>query len=159
MTRLYTLKEAKRWKQRAALMLALATGLVALALIVCIALCTQVNTGNAQSLLSATITLFTLAGWTAILLGYFGYLPARAQAEHIGGMTTGTEEELEGVLTLLPETFRIPKSVTVRRATLDTPQGPVSLSVSAALSRQLPTGVPLRVLTVRRFVAGYEVIA
>lgn len=159
MTRLFTPEEAKRWHQRASLTLTLSVGLVALALAVCIILCTQVNTGNAQTLLLTASALFTLAGWAAILLMYFVHAPAKAQAEHIFGMLNGEVTLLEGTLTLHRETFRIPKSVTVRKATLTTAEGPVSVSVSAALAGRLPAGVPLRVETVRRFISAYEVIA
>lgn len=159
MKHLYTPEEARRWKARASRTKAFSIGALALALAVCILLCTRVTTANAQTLLLWAIALFTLAGWTAILLMYLVYAPARAQAVHIGGMVSAEAECAEGVLTLLKETFPIPKSITVRKATLQTAEGPVSLSVSAALARQLPVGVPLRVMTVRRFITAYEVIA
>lgn len=160
MKHLYTREEALRWRRRASLSLGISIAAVTLALTVCIILCTQVSTANAQTLLLSVIVLFTLAGWTAILLLYFSYAPAKAQAEHIRGMLAEEPQPCEGVLTLHRETFRIPKSVTVRKATLLTDDGPVSLSVSAGLARMLPrNSVRVRVWTVRRFITAYEVIA
>jgi len=160
MKRLYTPEAARRWKRRASFTRLIAPGLVALALMVCILLCTMVTTANARQMMFACIALFTLAGWACILLWYFVYTPAQAQALHIGGMFTQAEETYEGVLTIHRDSFRIPKSVTVRKATLDTADGPVSLSVSAALAGQFPAnGSKVRVLTVRKFIVAYEVCA
>ena len=160
MIRLYTPEAAQRWKRRASLTRAIAPSLVALALIVCIILCTMVNTANAQQMMFACMGLFTLAGWTCILLLYCVYAPAQAQALHIGGMFTQAEEAHEGLLRVHRDSFRIPKSVTVRKVTLDTAEGPLSLSVSAALAEQLPqNGTRVRVRTVRKFIVAYEVCA
>lgn len=157
---LYTFQEAKRWKQRSAFALAASAGVVALALAVCIVLCTQVGTANAQALLLCAITLFTLAGWTAILLLCFMHAPAKAQAEHIRGILAEEPQLHEGTLTMHRDSFRIPGSITVRKATLLTDDGPLSLNVSAGLAKKLPgSAAHLRVWTVRRFITAYEVIA
>jgi len=154
----YTSQEAKRWQRRAKNCLIFSAALIVLALGACIVMCLMVTTANAQKLQLAAVSLFTLAGWTDILLFFFVYAPARAQAEHIGGMLTQEPLVHEGVLTLLPEVFRIPRSITVRKASLMTADGAISLSVSAALSRQLPQGKPLRVWTVRGFITAWEVL-
>ena len=157
---LYTFQEARRWKQRSTSALAASAGVVTLALAVCIVLCTQVSTANAQALLFWVVTLFTLAGWTAILLLCFMYAPAKAQAEHIRGILAEEAQIHEGTLTMHRDSFRIPGSITVRKATLLTEDGPLSLNVSAGLANKLPDGaVHLRVWTVRRFITAYEVIA
>lgn len=160
MIRLYTPESARRWKRRASLALGLAFGLVGLGLAVCIFLCTRVNTANSQALLFACIAVFTLCGWACILLLTFAYAPAKAQAIHIGGMFSAQSETFEGVLTVHRESFRIPKSVTVRKATLQTAEGDFSLNVCAALVPQLPrNGATVRLTAVRRYITGYEVIA
>lgn len=160
MIRLYTPEAAQRWKRRAWLTLTLSLGLVALATIINIILCGQVNTANATTLQLTCIALFALAGWACILLLYYVYAPARAMATHIGGMFSAPSETYEGVLTVHKDSFRIPKSVTVRKATLETAEGPVALSVSAGLVHKLPkNGSALRVTTVRKYITGYEVIA
>lgn len=160
MVRLYTPESARYWKHRATFLFAFSIALVVLALAVNIILCTRVNTANAQTMQIACITLFTLAGWACILLLWFAYTPAKALAVHIGGMFSAESEIHEGVLTIHKESFRIPKSVTVRKATLATAEGPLALSVSAALVPQLPkSGTSVRVTTVRKYITGYEVIA
>lgn len=157
---LYTTEEARRWKRRSAFALTASAGVVALALAICIVLCTQVNTANARTLLLCAITLFTLAGWTGILLLCFVHAPAKAQAEHIRGILAEEPQLHEGILTLQRDSFRIPGSIAVRKATLLTEEGPVSLNVSAGLAKKLPGGsAHLRVWTVRRFITAYEVIA
>lgn len=160
MIRLYTPEAARQWKRRACVTLALALGLVALALVANIVMCTRVDTGNAAALQTACIALFTLAGWACILLLYFAYAPAKAQAVHMAGMFSAPSETHEGVLTIHRESFHIPHSVTVRKATLETAEGTLSLSVSAGLVHKLPkNGARVRVTTVRKYITGYEVIA
>ncbi len=160
MIRLYTPESARQWKRRAALLLGFSIGLVVLALMVNIVLCTRVNTANAQTLQITAIALFMLAGWACILLLYFAYAPAKAQAVHIGGMFSAESETYEGVLTIHKESFHIPKSVTVRKATLETAEGPLTLNISAGLVHQLPkNGTAVRVTAVRKYITGYEVMA
>ena len=160
MIRLYTPESARRWKRRAALLMSLALGLVALALVINIILCTKITTANAQTLQGVCIGLFTLAGWSCILLLYFAYTPAKAQAVHMAGMFSAPSETFEGTLTIHKDSFRIPRSVTVRKATLETADGPLSLSVCAALVPRLPgNGTRVRLTTVRKYITGYEVIA
>lgn len=158
MVRLYTHENACRFQRRAQVSLWLSLGLMAAATAVCIFLCTRLTTANTQAFLLADIILFTLAGWTAMLVLYFAYAPAHAQAAHMLGMLSAEPETCEGTLELLRETFRIPKSITVRKACLHTDEGTLSLSVSAGVARQLPQGKRLRVWTVRRYITAYEVL-
>lgn len=158
MVRLYTNEEGCRWQRRARVSLGAALGLLAAALGVCIFLCTRLTTANAQTLLLADIALFTLAGWVCMLVLYFIYAPAKAQATHIAGMMSQEPEMFEGTLTLRRETFHIPKSITVRKADLRTADGTLLLSVSNGLCRQLPQGKKLRVWTVRKYITAYEVM-
>ncbi len=160
MVRLYTPEAARHWQRRAWITFSLSLGLVALATIINIILCGRVNTANAAALQVACTLLYVLAGWACILLLYFVYAPARAMATHIGGMFSAESETHEGVLTVHKDSFHIPKSVTVRKATLETTEGPLSLSVSSGLVHKLPkNGSTVRVTTVRKYITGYEVIA
>lgn len=160
MKRLYTPEASQHWQRRASLARIIGPGLVVLALIVCIVLCTMVNTANAQQMLFACMSIFTLAGWICIFLLYAVWAPARAQATHIAGMLEQEPELYEGELTIHSDSFRIPKSVTVRKAALNTTDGVLSLSVSAALAEQFPAnGTKVRVWTVRKFIVAYEVCA
>lgn len=158
MNRLYTPQAAQHWQHRAKTSLYLSLGLMAAATAVCILLCTRLTTANTQTLLLTDIALFTLAGWAAMLVLYFVYAPAKAQASHIAGMLAAEPETYEGVLELRKETFHIPKSITVRKASLHTPDASLTLNVSAGLSRQLPQGKRLRVWAVRKYITAYEVL-
>lgn len=160
MKRLYTPAEAQRWRRRTGISLAFCVALAVLVPAVCILLCTRVNTANATRLLLTNIVLFTAAGWAVILTLYYLYAPAKAQALHIEGMLSEEPQVYEGVYSLHPGAFHIPKSITVRSAAIASDEGSASLHVSAALARQLPpSGTMLRVWTVRRFIIAYEVIA
>lgn len=159
MIRLYTHEAAWGFQRRAKVSLGLSLGLMGAALAVCIFLCTRLTTANTQSLLFTTIALFTLAGWAAMLVLYFVYAPAKAQASHMLGMLSAQAETYEGTLELTRDTFRIPKSITVRKACLHTQAGSISLNISAGLARQLPQGKRLRVWAVRRYITAYEVLA
>lgn len=159
MQHFYTPGAAHSWKRRASFLLCFSLGLVAAALAVCIIFCTRVTQANAQTLLLASIALFTLAGWTCILLLSFAYAPARANTVHFACMLAEQPETLQGMITLHRESFRIPKSVTVRKVTLETDEGSLSLSVNASLAHLLPAnGSAVRVNTVRKFITGCEVI-
>lgn len=158
MNRLYTLQAAQHWQRRAQVSLWLSLGLMAAATAVCILLCTQLTTLNTQRRLLTDIILFALAGWVSMLVLYFVYAPARAQASHITGMLAAEPEAHEGVLELRRETFRIPKSITVRKVCLHTDEGDLTLSISASLSHQLPQEQRLRVWTVRKYITAYEVL-
>lgn len=160
MKQLYTADEARRWRRRTRVSMTVCAVLSAAALFVCILLCTRVTTANARQLLLTNVALFTLAGWTDILVLYCIHAPAKALATHMESMLAEERQVHEGVYTLKPGTFHIPGSVTVRSVSLMTEEGPVSLNLSAALVRQLPPdGTNLRVQTVRRFIIAYEVIA
>lgn len=159
MVRLYTHQDLCRWQRRKRRSLGLAMGLLAAATAVCILLCTHLTTANTQRLLLADITLFTLAGWIAMLVLYFTYAPAKAQANHMASMLQEEPSVLEGMLQLQEACFRIPKSITVRKASLETQEGTLSLSVCASLAWQLPQGKRLRVWAVRSYIIAYEVLA
>lgn len=160
MKRLYTPEEAQRWRRRTRISLALSIALFMVILAVCIFLCTRVDTAGARRLLMTNIVLFTLAGWTVILTLYCVHSPAKAQAVHMEGILREQEEVHEGVFTLQPGAFRIPRSIAVRSASITSEEDSLPLHISAALARQLPpSGTRLRVWTVRKFIVAYEVIA
>lgn len=158
MNRLYTAEAAQHWQRRAKTSLWLSLGLMTAATAACILLCTRLTTANTQTLLLTDIALFTLAGWASMLALYFVFAPAKAQATHITGMLAAEPDVYEGVLTLHRETFHIPKSITVRKASLHTAEGSLTLNVSASLARQLPQDKKLRVWAVRKYITAYEVL-
>ena len=88
---LYTQADALRMDRRAKVCLYFSIGLLLSALITCIVLCTQVNTGNAERMLYLVIGLFTLAGWIAILLLRLIYFPSAAVCRHMKSIIGGGE--------------------------------------------------------------------
>lgn len=130
-----------------------------LSLLACIVMCTRVCTANAERLLLAVIGTSILAGWAVILLLNFAYLPAKRQADHIRSMLDEEQETFEGVLSLSPMRFTIPRSIVIRkvRLTVAGEDEPVSLSVNAMMARYLPAnGTPVRVLTARKYIIAVE---
>lgn len=158
MQHLYTPALLRSWRLRArrTLIALLAGSLTALG--VCIALCTMVRTGNADKLLAAVAILSTLTGWAVMLCITFLLAPARAEAEHIGGILSGEAAQAEGVLTVDSQRWLIPRSIAFYKATLRTPEETVTLNVNARLAARLPgPGARVRVLTVRKFITAFEV--
>ena len=114
----YSQADTLRMGRRAKISLFLSCALIVSALIVCIALCMRVNTGNAERMLYTVIGLFTLAGWIAILLFRLVYLPSAAGYRHMKSILCGEETEMEGTLTLTPAAFQIPKGILARKVKL-----------------------------------------
>lgn len=158
MTPLYTPDRARRYRVRAQGGLIAACLLVFAAWTACAVLCAQVRTANAAALFRRVLLLSVLSGWIAIVLWRLVYRPARAEERHMDSISNDPAEEFQGVLTLYPEEFQIPKGIRVRKARLDTAEGPVSLRLDAALSRRLPAGARVRVQTVRQYITAYEVL-
>ena len=156
MTHFYTPERAKKSRLRAQISLATACAMILIAWAVCAYLCTRVRTANAALLFRWVLALSAGSGWTAILLISLAYSPARAEARHMESILKGPAEEAAGVLTLYPEEFRIPRGIRVRKARLDTPDGPVSLRLDASLAPLLPVGRSVRVQVVRQFITGWE---
>ena len=125
----------------------------------CIFLCTPVTTGNAARMLAAVVTLSTLAGWTVLLLNVFLHRPLKAQAGHIRSVAGGESVQYTGRLTVGRDGFRIPGSIVVRKAQLQTERETLTFDVNAAwVNRLPPAGTLVRVSTVRRFITAVEVI-
>lgn len=159
MTSFYTPQDARRYRLRARASLAVACALTAVAWLVCAFLCARVRTANAGLLFRWVMGLSTGSGWIAIVLLTMVFRPAQAESRHMAGiLKEQAAEEYEGVLTLLPDEFQIPRGIRVRRGTLDDGNGTVSLRLDARFTRQLPAGQRLRVRAVRQFITGFEVL-
>ena len=158
MTRIYTEAEIERQKKKASSASAFACALLGAALIVCIVLCTRVNTANARSLLFWTIGIFTLAGWIAIIVYSLIYRPCHAKAAHAEGLMKEKTQELAGQLERVSPPFHIPKSVTVRKVTIHTENGAQTLSILSDLAGLLPApGSYLKIQTARSYIIAFEV--
>ena len=157
MVSLYSKDEKNRMKKRAMLFLMIACAVLGGALIACIVLCTQVRTANAERLLYWSIGLFTAAGWFFILMISLGYKPFQAEYRHMEGILNGAEESWEGRLTVSPVSFRIPKSIVIRKVTLTDGEEKVTLNVDARFAKSLPQdGSRVRVKTVRKYITAVE---
>ena len=155
---LYTDHETERERKKAKVCLLSAGGILLAALTACVVLCFHVRTGNESRLFKLTVALFTLAGWTAILLYSLGYKPAQAEYRHREHILKGESQAYEGVLTVSGGAFRIPKSITVKKAAIATGEETVRLNLDASLAgRMPPDGTKVRVLTVRQYITAFEV--
>ena len=158
MVSLYSKDEKNRMKKRAMICLVTACAVLGGAFSACIVLCAQVRTANAERLLYWVIGLFTLAGWAFILLLSLGYWPYQAEYRHMEGILNGPEEMAEGRLTVSPATFRIPKSIVIRKAALTSGEETKTLNVDARLAKMLPkNGSYVRIKTVRKYITAAEV--
>ena len=158
---LYSQADALRMDRRAKVSLYASFGLLLSALITCIILCTQVNTGNAERMLYLVISLFTVAGWIAILLLRLVCFPSAAVCRHMKSIIGGAEEELEGRLSLSPAVFQIPKGILARKVSLavEGEEETRKLNIDDRLVKKLPTdGTRVRVRTVRKFITAIEVL-
>ena len=75
-----------------------------------------------------------------------------------GILADAAEKEYEGELRVAPGAFRIPRSITVRKASVRQGEETVSLSIDASLARCLPPdGTWVRVKAVRKYITAFEV--
>lgn len=154
---LYSQADARRMGRRARNSLYTACALLIFALTACVILCTKVNTGNAERMLYAVIGLFTLAGWTAILLFRLVYLPSAAAYRHMKSILAGEETEMEGRLALTAAAFQIPKGVLARKVTLTGEDEVFNLNLDSRNVKKLPPeGTRVRVRVVRTFITAIE---
>ena len=160
MTSLYTQERLKRMERRMKTGRALLWALSAASAAACVSLCLNTRMGNERTMFISTVTVSVLGGWTAMALTFFWWLPSRAEYRHMLGIMQGEEEEAEGVLNLTDTYFSIPRSITVRRASLETDRkdgGTLQLQVDAALGRSLPpSGTCVKVRFVRKYITAWE---
>ena len=155
MISLYSQADALRMDRRAKVSLYVSIGLLLSALIICIVLCAQVNTGNAERM------LYTVIGWIAILLLRLIYFPSAAVCRHMKSIIGGAEEELEGFLSLSPAPFQIPKGILARKVSLavEGEEETRKLNINDRFVKKLPPdGTRVRVRTVRKFITAIEVL-
>ena len=157
MTALYTPGQAAFWRRRSVRSRVVICIIFAAALLAAVILCCLVTTGNALTLQWSTVCEFTLLGWAGILLTVLVYLPARAEDLHTRGILSGEPETRTGLLTLTDQAFRIPKSIVVRKAVLQTPEETVTLNVDSKRVPLLPSGsFEAEIQTVRKYVTGFR---
>ena len=130
------------------------TGLLAFIL-----LCVLTRTGNASLMLELGWICLILSGWSAIALSVCGLKPAKARLTHWEGLLRGEPVLREGVFRMTAERFRIPRSVAVRRVLLRSGDEELRLNLDEDwVSLAPPDGSSVRLLTVRKFVTGTEIL-
>ena len=133
--------------------------LAGLALAFFVLLCLLTRTGNAQTMLRLAIAGTVLSGWWIIALWLFALEPAQAEERHLTGLAAQEPETREGRFFLTGDSFRIPRSVRVRKARLETEAEALSLNVNEKLVRCMPPdGSTVRVEIARKFITGMEVL-
>ncbi len=157
MRQLYGDTELETWRQRTACFRKWCFALLALSLLTTVPLCFFVRTENQRVLQWTAIFLFTVLEWAALLVWQLGELPARTELTHLEGILKGEPETREGIFSLLRDQVQIPKSVRVRKAILDTPEGPIHLQVNIRMIPKLPENASsVRVQMVRKFLIAWE---
>ena len=133
--------------------------LAALMLILFVTLCLLTRTGNARFMLFLTVICMVLMGWVLIFLWQFVLEPARSEKQHLEGLAAVEPETREGRFFLRADSFRIPKSVRVRKVRLETEDEILSLNLNEKLAdRMPPDGSLVRVETARKYITGMEVL-
>ena len=144
------MKQRKMWRILLLTLTALAVG-------VCVLLCTRVTTRNAARMELAVIITSILSGWVLITLRYELLVLARREAEHITHMLAGERVTYTGILSLTEDTVRIPNSIRIRRLTLQEGKDIHRLSVNVKKLKELGE-LPRQVTvsTVHDFVVALE---
>ena len=128
-------------------------------LILFVVLCLLTRTGNARGMLITAILSMILLGWGLLAFWLFAAEPARAEARHLEGLAEAETQIREGRITLDPEGFRIPKSVRVLKARLETEDETLSLNLNEKYRAAVPPdGSLVRVRTARKFITGMETL-
>lgn len=157
MTPLYTHEQAAFWRRRFVRSRLAVCILFTAALVAAVTLCCLAETRTALTLQWIAVAEFVLLGWAGILLTVLVCLPARAEDQHTNSMLAGTPETHTGTLTLSRQTFSIPKSITVRKASLQTPEETLTLNLDSARASLLPSDTfEAEVQTVRKYITGFR---
>ncbi len=121
-------------------------------------LCFFIRTGNARIMHAILLIATAIPGAAAIIVFVLFARPARQELKHLEMLRNGEKTEREGTLTVTRESFRIPKSVRVRRVILETgEERPVLLNVDERWANRLPPdGTRVRLSTVHSYIAGAE---
>lgn len=122
-------------------------------------LCLFIRTCNARTMHPVLLTATAVSGAAAIIIYVLFTRPARQELKHLEMLRNGSQDVREGILTVTRESFRIPKSVRVRRVILETgEERPALLNVDERwVGRMLPDGSRVRLTTVHSYIAGAEI--
>ena len=123
-------------------------------------LCLLVRTENAGAIQAALTVSTTLLGWACILLYQLGVKETRTRLGHLEMLLEGEKEYREGRVSLTGDSFRIPKSIRIRKVLLDAGKGdPDRLSLDERwVSRMPPDGSAVRLALCHSYIAGVEIL-
>ena len=133
--------------------------LAALSLVLFVTLCLLTRTGNARIMLYSAMAVMILSGWGVIALWLFALEPARAEERHLSGLAALEPETREGRFFMTGDSFRIPRSVRIRKVRVETAEETLSLNLNERLAdRMPPDGSLVRAEIARKFITGLEVL-
>ncbi len=133
--------------------------LAGVALALFIVVCLMTRTGNAQAMLYLAMACMVLGSLAVLALWMFAAEPSRAEARHLEGLAGAEPQIREGRFSLSGDSFRIPRSVRVRKVRLETEEETLSLNLNEKLAGRMPSdGSLVRVETARKFITGMEVL-
>ena len=132
--------------------------MAAAALTVFVVLCLVTRTGNAAFMTKAAIVWAVLSGWAVVAFRAFALEPEKAEESHLTGLEAAEKKVREGRFFLREDSFRIPRSVRVRKVRLESGDETLSLNLNEKLAdRMPPDGSAVRVETARKFITAMEV--
>lgn len=159
MERFMSSETVRNSRNRANLMTRVLIAAAAAVLILFVVFCLLTRTGNARAMLIAAMICTVAGGWGVMAFWVFSVEPARAEANHLEGLAAETAQTREGRVTLDPEGFRIPKSVRVLKARLETGEETLSLNLNEKYGDWVPPdGSLVRVETAKKFIIGMETL-
>ena len=122
-------------------------------------LCLFIRTGNTRTIHPVLLIATAVPGAAAIIVWVLFTRPARQELKHLEMLRNGSQDIREGTLTVTRESFRIPKSVRVRRVILETgEERPSLLNVDERwVGRMPPDGSKVRLAAVHSYIAGAEI--
>ena len=126
-------------------------------LAVCIFLCTRVNTANEGRMELTVMAVSTVCGWIALYFGAFSVRAGKKEEAHTRRVLSAGQETLRGVVTVSERLVRIPGSITIYPAVLESDGEKTQLYLCASKRGLFPDSAHTRtVYTVDRFIVGYE---
>ena len=125
-------------------------------------LCLLTRTGNARVMHGAMLAATAILGGAAIAVYTLQLRPARQERKHLEMLRKEQKTLMEGRLEVTVESFRIPKSVRVRRVILASgkeDERPALLNVDERwVDRLPPDGSLVRIAAVHSYIAGAETL-
>jgi len=127
-----------------------------------VVLCLLTRTGNARVMHAVLLAVTGMLGGTAVAVYLLALRPVRQERKHLEMLRNGEKTILEGRLKVTGDSFRIPKSVRVRRVLLETGEAderPVMLNVDERWVDRMPQdGSGIRAAAVHSYIAGVETV-